>query len=239
MAKGSYGRQRSRKINHKTRILVKTGLDAVGIINEPLEEGESRYELEDAPDSKLVAGTATHARGVDQGESEELHLKEVLAARSRGGSSSGGTSTPKTAIILNQVAGRFVASPPPPTSTVIPTPSSSGRVDSAFYSSLYPSGVYSDSQQLLRFSDTVEESITGAVDYDMDEQDEDWLTSFNRKVEEGKAKVNRKGESKEERSTITEDEFESIMEGFELAMEELTDSQQSVSAFARSRLSPS
>lgn len=80
MAKANF-RQRGRKANYKTRFSIKKGWEAVGIVDEPLPNGESRYEFDVPANLKVVAGVSD-ARGVDHGESEEHHLKQVLAAQS-------------------------------------------------------------------------------------------------------------------------------------------------------------
>lgn len=223
--------RRTRKFNHKTRFRITRGWEASQIVDEPLENGESRYEFDEAPlvahanRALFVGGMGTSARGVDQEESQEVHLKEVLAAK--------GTPQPpkeRSTFVLGRVDGRMSISPtlPPPsdsaphtyTSSYIPTPAVN-VVDPDLYSTLYPPPAYSPSFTLLRFSDTVEDSIRGALRYTMDEEDEDWLSAFNRRVEASPVAGASMGKVKEResRSTISENEFEMIMEAFEGAMD--------------------
>lgn len=235
MAKATF-RQRGRKINHKTRLSLKKGWEAIGIVDE-LEEGESRYEFDDPTNALLAAGVSTGARGVDQVESEEHHLKQVLAARSSTATPSQTRApTPKASFILSSNGGGRVTltpspsptptptPPPPATTAIIPTPASSGLVDPEVYSSLYPPNSFVDTFTNIRFSDTVEECMEGAIDYTMDEEDEEWLMKFNEEIEKGAAERSRNGEGaargRQPRSTIGEEEFELIMEAFEKALEE-------------------
>lgn len=230
MAKAMF-RQRGRKANHKTRFSVKKGWEAVSIVDEPLEDGESRYEFDDPTNPKLVAGVSS-ARGVDQGESEEHHLKQVLAARSSTAMPAQTRApTPRPSFILSSHGGGRVnltpspsptPTPPPATTPYIPVPSFS-LVDPGLYSSLYPPDSFADTYTNIRFSDTVEECMEGAVEYTMDEEDEEWLLKFNREVEKGEAERVRNGVGvamARQRTTIGEDEFELIMEAFEKALDE-------------------
>lgn len=66
--------------------------------------------------------------------------------------------------------------------------------------------------------------MDGAVEYTMDEEDEEWLLGFNREVEKGEAERPGNGAgaatARQSRSTIGEDEFELVMEAFEKALDE-------------------
>jgi enhancer of polycomb-like protein len=223
MAKASSRGFRSRKINPRTRILVRSGYDAVGIEDDALPEGEA-VELDDPTNPKL-AGAGADTRGVDKSEEFEHHLQAVLnhasASRSTNPSPAPGSSP------ASRADGRTsLPSPLSPVATVvkafIPTPETFAR--------LSPKGAWTSPYSYIRFSDTVEDCLRGAVEYTMDEDDEDWLEEFNASVARGRAgeeehdaRRDRKGKGRassgEERGTrisrISEDEFELVMETFE------------------------
>lgn len=208
MAKGS-GRFRNRKLGFKSRILLQ-----IGVVDFEEDPHDAELEFEDEKASKGVD------TGVDKEEEGEIHLQAVIASSSASVSRNGGTSTTSA-----KAARAF-----------IPTPDSAGTIDEATFSELYPKG-YVDPITYIRFSDTVEDATTGAVEYTMDEDDEDWLEAYNASLSSsGKAKSQtaaedsprRKGkgadkikeDKSEEPSPISEDDFEQVMQLFEKVTEE-------------------
>lgn len=166
MAKAST-RFRNRKINFKTRLPVRTG-SAVS----------SYFEEDDGLDGEVEFEEDKHGNrkgletGVDKEEEGEVHLQAVLASSSAqvsGGSLSYHHSN-KSSTIISTV---------PRPKAFIPTPDSTGTIDADLFKRLYPSAMYVDPSSYIKFSDTVEEAQVGAVTYTMDEDDEDWLESFN------------------------------------------------------------
>ncbi|GAA5835490.1 hypothetical protein JCM11251_005250 [Rhodosporidiobolus azoricus] len=220
MAKGS-GRFRNRKLGFKTRINVEIG---VVIEEDPLDEHL------DVEDEKGRKGPET---GVDKDEEGEVHLQAVIASTAAYvASSSSSTSAldPKGKKKASSQAGHVYI----PTRSCVQIPDEE-------YRALYKSG-YVDPFSYIRFSDTVEDCIKGAVAYTMDEDDEDWLEDFNAQFsgENDKAKASStadeetggrgarvKGKAADEPSAssssasdlpgpLSEDDFELIMEVFEL-----------------------
>lgn len=207
MAKGS-GRFRNRKLGFKSRILLQIGV--VDFEEDPLD---AELEFEDEKASKGVE------TGVDKEEEHELHLQAVIA------SSNASVSRPAGSSAKAKAARVF-----------IPTPESAGTIDETTFRELYPKG-YVDPVTYIRFSDTVEDATTGAVEYTMDEDDEEWLEAYNASLlPGGKAKAGgsvedsprRKSKADkvakvEDKSTepgpISEDDFEQIMELFEKTTE--------------------
>lgn len=106
----------------------------------------------------------------------------------------------------------------------IPTPDATGLVKE--YESLYAQKCYQDPSTYIRFSDTVEDA-TG-VGYDMDEDDEDWLASFNKdnsqqSLASARSSPSKKDKGKEPAATsgpLSESDFELIMDHFETVTEE-------------------
>lgn len=143
------GRFRNRKLGFKTRINVEVG---VVIEDDPLDA-----DL-DIEDDKAHKGVET---GVDKDEEGEVHLQQVIASAAAyvGG-------TPSRADKGKKREAAF-----------IPTRSSQ-TIPEAEYRALYSSG-YVDPISYIRFSDTVEDTQKGAINYTMDEDDEDWLEDFN------------------------------------------------------------
>lgn len=120
----------------------------------------------------------------------------------------------------------------------IPTPDATGLVQN--WEPLYPK-VFTDPHALIRFSDTVEDCI--GVPYTMDEEDEDWLLQYNSSDEVRKRSSqsnqspsaadsgsrNRNSPRKSDKSRadpsaetglLSEDDFEMIMDHFEVVAEE-------------------
>lgn len=207
MAKGS-GRFRNRKLGFKSRILLQIGV--VDFEEDPLD---AELEFEDEKASKGVE------TGVDKEEEHELHLQAVIASSSASVSRPGGSATSVKA------ARAF-----------IPTPDSAGTIDETTFRELYPKG-YVDPVTYIRFSDTVEDATTGAVEYTMDEDDEEWLEAYNAsllpggKVKAGSSvedsprrkskadKVAKIEDKSTEPGPISEDDFEQVMELFEKTTE--------------------
>lgn len=162
MAKGS-GRFRNRKLGFKTRINVEVG---VVIEEDPLD-----IDL-DLEDDKGHKGVET---GVDKDEEGEVHLQAVIASTAayvaRNTSASGRSS----------VSSSAAADKGKKPEASIPT-RGSVKIPEDEYRQLYDPG-YSVPVSYIRFSDTVEDVITGAYNYTMDEDDEDWLEDFNAQFE--------------------------------------------------------
>ncbi|KAM0747125.1 hypothetical protein T439DRAFT_106245 [Meredithblackwellia eburnea MCA 4105] len=162
MAKAST-RFRNRKINFKTRITVRVGAHALDLDLDDEANESSAVEFEEESKASSITGVnggkdkpEGHVEtGVDKEEEHELHLQQVLAA----------TSKPTKGISAN---------------ASIPTPDSKVLIDEAVYKSLYKSNVWTDTFTPIRFSDTVEDAMKGAVDYTMDDEDEEWLEAFNK-----------------------------------------------------------
>jgi enhancer of polycomb-like protein len=222
MAKGS-GRFRNRKLGFKSRIAVRVGV--VDFEEDPLLEGE--LEFEDEKDGKGVD------TGVDKEEEGEVHLQAVIASST--------ASVSRTTTGAGASSSSSSSSSKPVAKAFIPTPDSAGTIDDATFSQLYPKG-YTDPITYIRFSDTVEDATIGAVEYTMDEDDEDWLEAYNASfapgakprgaaaVEDnsanGRAARDRKGKGEKARTEkgdekggevgpISEDDFERVMELFE------------------------
>lgn len=166
-------RFRNRKINFKTRITVRTGNHALDFEEDGpiLGEGEIEFE-EDGKDGK--SGGNGVDTGVDKEEEGEIHLQAVLASSNASvsrGATSGGSNT----------RGSLSAASPakPQAKAYIPTPDSTGTIESSLFDRLYPPNSYVDPISYIRFSDTVEDAQIGATGYTMDEDDEDWLEAYN------------------------------------------------------------
>lgn len=129
-----------------------------------------------------------------------------------------------------------------PAAAFIPTPDSTGIVDD--YTILYPPNKLAESTSYLKFSQTVEECVSGALahgcTYYMDERDKDWLDKINEEARgEGTSaqgslvspsrssarSTKAKGKEPESNSpvSISEDEFELVMGVFELVTHEKTE----------------
>lgn len=177
---------------------------AIGVSDfeeDPLDD----IEIED---EKAQKGVET---GVDKDEEGEVHLQAVIASAAAYVAKATGGAT-------KSVDRAF-----------IPTPDSAGTIDEALYKQLYTKG-YTDPITYIRFSDTVEDVIHGAVDYTMDEDDEDWLEAFNAalnaKSSAGGSPRSRKGRPDQPKAEpsddkaadlapISEDDFERVMEVLE------------------------
>lgn len=122
---------------------------------DPLEE----LDFEDDKAQKKVE------TGVDKDEEGEVHLQAVIA-------SSAAAATARSS--STKASDR----------AFIPTPDSTGTIDDIVFRELYRTG-YVDPYTYIRFSDTVEDTTTGAVEYTMDEDDEDWLEAYNAKFKAG------------------------------------------------------
>ncbi|GAA5872544.1 hypothetical protein JCM8547_006940 [Rhodosporidiobolus lusitaniae] len=219
MAKGS-GRFRNRKLGFKTRINVEVG---VVIEEDPLDE---HLEVEDAKGHKGVE------TGVDKDEEGEVHLQAVIASTaayvSRATTGSGG----------DKDKGKNKQS-----QAYIPTRAAT-EISDAEYRKLYKPG-YVDPFSYIRFSDTVEDCVKGAATYTMDEDDEDWLEDFNARFfagagagEDGEESSGRGARAKGKgvangdgpegaglaslspTSALSEDDFELVMEVFELVTDQ-------------------
>ncbi|GAA6063175.1 hypothetical protein JCM10212_003110 [Sporobolomyces blumeae] len=184
MAKSS-GRFRNRKLGFKTRINVEIG---VVIEEDPLDVEEFGVDGSGDLDGAGGAGGRNGKQGqqkgvetgVDKDEEGEVHLQQVIAstaayvARNTVASSSASSSSSTPA------AGGSSSDqkkPAPAAQAYIPTRSSEIVPDEE-YRNLYKPG-YVDPISYIRFSDTVEDTTTGAYNYTMDEDDEDWLEDFN------------------------------------------------------------
>lgn len=215
MAKAST-RFRNRKINFKTRLGVKTGPAA----NDYVDDGAAETVEFEEDKSK-----GDHVEtGVDKEEEHEVHLQAILTTAGRTGSGA-----------LQKASAK----------AFIPTPDSTGTISTEAYRLLYPSNVFHDPATHIRFSDTVEDSIRGAANYTMDEDDEDWLEAYNAAIQQqltngqqaadGDAKENnagavvngrsprekkQKGRDSSSTAVISEDDFEEVMEFLEKVAEE-------------------
>lgn len=136
----------------------------------------------------------------------------------------------------------------------IPTPDSTGIVGN--YEELYPSGRWKDPTTYVKFSDTVEESISfslanGFIFY-MDERDKEWLDKNNEEARgEGtsaqgsvSSTSTRSGRSSKAKGkdpeisqpiAMSEDEFELVMAIFEKVTHEKTEFLHHVSPFVPRR----
>lgn len=259
MAKSS-GRFRNRKLGFKTRINVEIGVvieeDPLEVDGLELEDGEGIHDRGGGGGGHGHGGSAGGGSnrdkqkgiqtGVDKDEEGEVHLQQVIASTAAyvarnttaGGSSSSSSSSSAAA----------AANGKKPASAYIPTRSSTTLPDGE-YTALYKPG-YVDPISYIRFSDTVEDTTRGAVNYTMDEDDEDWLEDFNEpfaaaaaKSDKGKAKE-RDGdkdsqqpvvveaydafadagkcldELSDPKKALSEDDFEKIMELFEQVTDE-------------------
>ena len=124
----------------------------------------------------------------------------------------------------------------------IPTPDSNGLVDN--YDELYPSNHWKDPNTYLRWSSTVEESITNGLNngfvYYMDECDKEWLDKNNEQARgegtsaqgaissrSGHSQRSSKAKGKEPDLSapvvMSEDEFELVMAVFEKVTHDKTD----------------
>lgn len=177
MAKAST-RFRNRKINFKTRISIRTGTNALDFDDDTPNAETVEFDEETKSKSKSASSGGEVETGVDKEEEHELHLQTIL---SRSSSSKA-------------------------TKAFIPTPDSTGKISTEEFNKLYPENVWNDPMSYIRFSDTVEDAIVGAVGYDMDEDDEEFLESLS----QGRGKKNE----------IGEDEFELLMEFMEKVSEE-------------------
>lgn len=112
----------------------------------------------------------------------------------------------------------------------IPTPDATGLVNNVDFAKLYHTHKWVEPVNYIRYSDTVEEAACGGggLGYCMDDEDMEWLSSFNSKAEGGSGgrsvptspvqgrNERRKGKEKEKTDaptslTIDEDTFEYIM----------------------------
>ncbi|KAM0792558.1 hypothetical protein ACM66B_005223 [Microbotryomycetes sp. NB124-2] len=162
---------------------------AVGVSDfeeDPLDE----FEVEDEKGHKAVE------TGVDKDEEGEVHLQAVIASAAAYVAKATGGATSKV------------------DKAFIPTPDSTGTIDDAEYRRLYSKG-YVDPVTYIRFSDTVEDVIQGAVDYTMDEDDEDWLEAYNRSVAKSHGKASPGEGGATGFGPISEDDFERVMEMLE------------------------
>ncbi|GAA5914529.1 Epl1p [Sporobolomyces salmoneus] len=236
MAKGS-GRFRNRKLGFKTRINVEIGVvieeDPLEVDGLDLEDGEGIHERGGSNSQNNSAGGGGNRdkqkgiqTGVDKDEEGEVHLQQVIASTA-------------AYVARNTTGGSSLANGKKPASAYIPTRSSTTLPDEEF-TALYKPG-YVDPISYIRFSDTVEDTTKGAINYTMDEDDEDWLEDFNEQfsrsttLDKGKG---REGEEKVEpydafadagkcldelsdpNSALSEDDFEKIMELFEQVTDE-------------------
>ncbi|KDE06922.1 hypothetical protein MVLG_02809 [Microbotryum lychnidis-dioicae p1A1 Lamole] len=235
----SSGRFRNRKLGFKSRISIVLGVDHFD--EDPLED----LDFEEDPKGKSVE------TGVDKDEEGEVHLQAVIAASAAaaaasttnsnsatpGGASSSNSSSSGRATKDNQDAnkgGRGDKSEAQKDKAYIPTPDAHGAIDNELFYQLYPKS-WTDPMTYIRFSDTVEDTTKGAINYTMDEDDEDWLEAYNKRVglttrsestedpasastpssrRKGKDKVKAE-DSKDDATaatTISEDDFERVME---------------------------
>ena len=129
-----------------------------------------------------------------------------------------------------------------PPAAYIPTPDSTGLVDN--YDDLYPSNHWKDPSTYLRWSSTVEESITNGLNnafvYYMDECDKEWLDKNNEQARgegtsaqgavssrSGHSQRSSKAKGKEPDlsapAVMSEDEFELVMAVFEKVTHDKTE----------------
>lgn len=238
MAKGS-GRFRNRKLGFKTRINVEIGVvieeDPLEVDGLDLEDGEGIHDRAGSNSHNAASNNQKQPKGiqtgVDKDEEGEVHLQQVIA------STAAYVARNTTAGSSSSSSSSGAANGKKPASAYIPTRSSTTLPEEEF-KALYKPG-YVDPISYIRFSDTVEDTTKGAVNYTMDEDDEDWLEVFNEKfsksVDKGKGK---EGEEKVEvydafadagkcldelsdpKSPLSEDDFEKIMELFEQVTDE-------------------
>ncbi|SCV67942.1 BQ2448_63 [Microbotryum intermedium] len=237
----SSGRFRNRKLGFKSRISIVLGVDRFD--EDPVED----LDFEEDPKGKSVE------TGVDKDEEGEVHLQAVIAASATaavastansnaatpGGASSSSSSSSGRATKDDQdtnKGGRGDKSSEghKDNKAYIPTPDAHGAIDNELFYQLYPKG-WNDPVTYIRFSDTVEDTTMGATNYTMDEDDEDWLEAYNKRLGlaaqsdsadgsgsgltpnsrrkgKDKAKAEDSKEDATAATTISEDDFERVME---------------------------
>ncbi|KAG9312626.1 enhancer of polycomb-like-domain-containing protein [Chiua virens] len=125
------------------------------VIHGNIDADPSSFE-EDEEKAKTIS-----TAGVDAEDANEHHLQAVLSAASHRQSAVGRST--RVSIVY------------------IPTPDSRGIVDN--YAELYPPNRWIQSNAYVRFSETVEESLSGGLidsfTYYMDERDKEWLDRIN------------------------------------------------------------
>ena len=106
---------------------------------------------------------------------QEIHLQNAISASA--------ATILGRAIAGPSTAGRGNTSPTQFKAAAIhiPTPDATGIV--AEYESLYATHVFREPVTMVRFSDTVED--TSGITYTLDEDDEDWLISYNSQFADG------------------------------------------------------
>ncbi|OSX65465.1 hypothetical protein POSPLADRAFT_1167718, partial [Postia placenta MAD-698-R-SB12] len=203
------------RVTNKTRLKVITeSIDADPIV---LDEDEEKIR---------VVSTA----GVDAEDANEHHLQAVLSA----------AATRHQAHARSTRAASEKEKTEP--AAYIPTPDSTGIVGN--YEELYPSGRWKDPTTYVKFSDTVEESIsfslTNGFIFYMDERDKEWLDKNNEEARgEGtsaqgsvSSTSTRSGRSSKAKGkdpeisqpiAMSEDEFELVMAIFEKVTHEKTE----------------
>lgn len=156
------------------------------------------------------------------GDFQELHLQIAISASaaSLSGRSGGTRSQSAAAGSTNKYAAPH-----------IPTPDATGMV--VDYEKLVKPRPFPESQTYIRFSDTVEDTL--GIPYCMDEEDDEWLQSFNASNASSGAAVtaspdNRRSSSRKDKDKgkepaqlegeLSEDDFELIMDHFERVTEE-------------------
>ncbi|KAF9221104.1 hypothetical protein BS17DRAFT_797325 [Gyrodon lividus] len=211
-------------LRNRNRVTNKTRLKVVhGTIDaDPLV-------LDEDEEKARIVSTA----GVDAEDANEHHLQAVLSA-----------ATQRHQSVGRAIRGAAGKGPAP--TAYIPTPDSTGLVDN--YEELYPSGCWTQPDAYIRFSETVEESLsTGLIDsfaYYMDERDKEWLDRNNEEARgEGtsaqgavsasgattrsgpqrSAKAKGKEPESAQAVAITEDEFELVMGIFEKVTHDKTE----------------
>lgn len=213
-------RFRNRKINFKTRISIRSGIEAEDFFSDE-EEDYNPSTTSGGNNKKGAHGGGGGGGGVDTGvdkeEEGEVHLQEILKAGYAGLGSSNSSSLlgGRTSFTLRPGGTGFTAIPITNSNLVkpkafIPTPDSTGTIDVKRFEALYPKASFVDPITYIKFSDTVEESMVGNVGYTMDEDDDEFLTALNARL---------RGE-KSEGEGVGEDVFEEIMDLFERVTEE-------------------
>ncbi|UZJ57280.1 hypothetical protein CBS101457_006600 [Exobasidium rhododendri] len=155
IAAGS-SQRRLKKLGFKQLLSIQRGSSGNGL--SLLGATESSIENEDQQDRGL---------GVDASEVTEHHLQAALS------------STQLASDATNGTKGQGSLRP----AYHIPTPEAKAVLTQNEYSTLYPSGAYSDPVTYVRSSETVEQSCQGPA-YCMDEDDNDWLEERNKKAEQ-------------------------------------------------------
>ena len=137
---------------------------------------------------------------------QEHHLQAALSSASLLHSSPKPPSPTQSTTTSTTTAHRQPSKPEPTVSQTlnyhIPTPDATGLVENADYAKLYQTHRYAEPLNYIKFSDTVEESSGGwgGLGYCMDDDDTEWLNSFNAKAEGSSGTANAEGSPLKETS---------------------------------------